>query len=235
MKFLASDFDETIFFPNDIEKTKKNVEAIKMFMKEKNQFCIITGRNYTRLKADLEKYDIPYSFLICEDGAKVFNNLDYCIHTILLHEEDIEIIESVLKENNIDYYLDDGYDKTEYRKNCVKVVVRCIDPVEKQRIVDLVREKVDIHVYASSKHVNIIDKEVNKEVALTKLVNMAGLDTDHLYVIGDNDNDYEMLKEFQGAIVKDHSEKLDSLGKEVYNTFADYVEYLLEKDKLLKK
>ena len=90
MKILASDFDETIYFPEDIEKTKNNVKYIKEFISYGNIFCIITGRNYTDLKQFLNNFDIPYSYLICEDGAKIFNNVDYCLDTILLEENEIK-------------------------------------------------------------------------------------------------------------------------------------------------
>lgn len=234
MKILASDFDLTIFYPNDLEKTQKNIEAIRRFVLNGNLFCIVTGRNLTRLKEDLNRYNIPYSYLICEDGAKIFDKDDYCLHTTLLREEEIEKVKNLLEENNIEYYLDDGYGKTTSHTDCVKIVVRCLDPVERDRIVKLVKDKVDIHIYASTKHVNIIDKDVNKEMALKTLCCLEELDTEKIYTIGDSDNDYEMLKAFKGAIVKDHSSGLDGLGKEEYDTFSDYVDTLLEKDKLLK-
>ena len=234
MKILASDFDLTIFYPNDLEKTQKNIEAIKRFVLDGNLFCIVTGRNLTKLKEDLEKYNIPYSYLICEDGAKIFDEEDYCLHTTLLREEEIIQVENILEENNIEYYLDNGYGETQNHTDCVKIVVRCLDPIERERIVKLVKDKVNIHIYASTKHVNIIDKDVNKEMALKTLCCLEDLDIDNLYTMGDSDNDYEMLKAFKGAIVKDHSTGLDNLGKEEYDTFSDYVDKLLEKDKLLK-
>ena len=234
MKILASDFDETIYYPEDREKTLKNIEAIRRFMAEGNLFCIITGRNYTKLKRDLIKYDIPYSYLVCEDGAKIFDSLDYCIHTILLREEEIKQVENILIKNNIDFYLDDGYNETNYYKDCVKIVIRCLDPEERRRIIKLVKDKVNVHIYASTKHVNIIDRDVNKERALKILCYLEDLDINKIYTIGDSDNDYEMLKAFKGVIVSNHSKKLEELGKKEFNTFSDYVDYLIEKDKLLK-
>lgn len=50
MKILASDFDETIYFPDNKEVNGKNIESIKNFISNGNIFCIITGRNYTDLK-----------------------------------------------------------------------------------------------------------------------------------------------------------------------------------------
>ena len=50
MKILASDFDNTLYFPEDETQTRNNVKSIKEFIKQGNIFCIITGRNYTDLK-----------------------------------------------------------------------------------------------------------------------------------------------------------------------------------------
>ena len=192
MKILASDFDDTIYYSDDMEKTKQNVEEIKKFVNQGNIFCIITGRNYTNLKQLLNKMNIPYSYLICEDGAKIFNNMDYCIDTILLNRKEIENLVSLIKENSWNYYLDDGYNETTNYNDCVKIVIPCSE--EKDKIVDIIKSKIDIHVYASRNHINIIHKSVNKEKALRRLVNLEQLDYNSLYVIGDNDNDYEMLK-----------------------------------------
>jgi len=227
MKILASDFDETIYFPDNKEVNEKNIESIKKFISNGNIFCIITGRNYTDLKKLLKENDIPYSYLICEDGAKIFNNVDYCLNTILLEEKEIKEIIKVLEELQCDYYLDDGYNKTEYYNDCVKIVVNCTDEEEKNKIVKIVKDKIDIHIYASRTHVNIIHKTVNKENALKKLLNLENLDYSKLHVIGDNNNDYEMIKAFNGVVMKKHHEKLNELNKKEYNTLSDYIEELM--------
>jgi HAD superfamily hydrolase (TIGR01484 family) len=229
MKILASDFDNTIYYLDNEEKNKKNIDAIQRFVSYGNIFCIITGRNFTDLKPFLTKYNIPYSYLICEDGAKIFNNMDYCIHTTYLEKSDIKKIEDLLKKENCDYYLDDGYNQTEYLDDCVKVVVNSKDDKEKERIVKLVKSKIDVHIYASRTHVNIIHKSVNKMHALKTLMNLEELDYHLLHVIGDNDNDYEMLKEFDGAIIKEHHKKLDELKKQEVDTLSEYIDILMNK------
>ena len=223
MKILASDFDETIFFLNDEEKNKRNIEAIQKFISQGNIFCIITGRNYSDLKYYLTKYNIPYTYLICEDGAKIFNNVDYCIETVLLNPNDIKNIIPVLEENKFDYYLDDGYNKTNNYNDCVKIVINSKEEKEKNKIVDLLKDKGYYHIYASRFHVNIINKSVNKEKALKKLFNIENLDYNLLHVIGDNENDYEMIKSFPGAVMKKHHKKLDELKKEEVSSLEEYI------------
>lgn len=228
MIILASDFDDTIYYLEDPVKNQKNIEAIRKFVSAGNTFCIITGRNYTSLKNALNENNIPYTYLICEDGAKIFNSVDYCLDTILLDKKDIEQIVSIIEEHNWEYYLDDGYNKTTNYNDCVKVVMKCSDKEEQKRIVDIIQEKVPVHVYASRFHINIINKTVNKKKALKRLFNLEKLNYDLLKVIGDNDNDYEMLQEFPGAVIKDHHEKLDSLNKPEYDTLSDYIEELMK-------
>lgn len=228
MKILASDFDDTIYFLEDEQKTKENVEAIKSFMSSGNIFCIITGRNYSDLKTLLNENNISYTYLICEDGAKIFNNVDYCLDTILLNRQEIEKVIPLLEKNNCDFYLDDGYNKTTNLDDCVKIVINCQDEQEKENIVKIVKEETNVHIYASRTHVNIINESVNKENALKRLFNLENLNYNLLHVIGDNDNDYEMLKTFPGATVKKHHPKLDELNKKEYETLKDYIEELMQ-------
>lgn len=228
MKILASDFDETIYFEKDENQTKNNVEAIKNFTLNGNIFCIITGRNYTSIKPLLNEYNIKYSYLICEDGAKIFNNMDYCIDTTYLSKEEIKKISEILEELECNYYLDDGYNKTEYLEDVVKIVVKCQDEKEKEEIVKYIKERIDIHIYASRYHVNIINKTVNKRNSLIKLMDLEKLNINDLYVIGDNDNDYEMLKTFNGAVVKKHHKILDDLNKKEYDSLKNYIEELMK-------
>ncbi len=226
MILLASDFDDTIYLEKDMATTNHNIEKIKGFMSKGNSFCIITGRNYTDLKVLLEKHQIPYTYLICEDGAKIFNYVDYCLDTINLDKEEIEKIIPILEDNNCDYYLDDGYNETTNYDDCVKIVVRCKDKKKANEIVRVIKEKVNIHIYVSRVHINIIHKSVNKKNALKRLFNIEKLNIDNLRVIGDNDNDYEMLKEFEGGVITKHHKVLDELNKDNYDTLADYIDYL---------
>ena len=158
----------------------------------------------------------------------IYNSVDNTLNTILLNEEDIEKIEELLKKLDCDYYLDDGYNKTEYRKDCVKVVVNCVDKELSSKIVQYIKSNMDIHIYASRYHVNIINKNVNKRNALLKLIELEQLDSSKICVIGDNDNDYEMLEEFDGAVISKHHEILDSLKKKEVDSLKDYIDYLMK-------
>lgn len=229
MKILASDFDNTIYYlPEDPRSkyTKDNIDSINDFINQGNIFIIITGRNYSDLKVLLNKLGLKYSYLVCLDGAKIFNNVDYCIHTKLMEPKEIVKIKNILDNIDCKYYLDDGYNTTENINDTVKVVVETRDEDEKDRIVNEVKKEVDIHVYKSRFHVNLIDKSVNKRDGLKILFNLEELDYNNLSCIGDNDNDYTMLKEFDSVVMKDHHKDLDELKLKEYKTIKEYIEEL---------
>ena len=58
-------------------------------------------------------------------------------------------------------------------------------------------------------------------------MSLENITKDNMYVIGDDINDYEMLHEFNGAIMKEHHPKLSSLQKKEYTYFYEYIEELI--------
>ena len=53
------------------------------------------------------------------------------------------------------------------------------------------------------------------------------LQSSEIFVIGDDINDYEMLKEFPGAVMKNHHPKLDELQKNECEKLYEYIEELI--------
>ena len=224
MKILASDFDLTLYV-DEVDVVSKNVDAIRHFMRCGNLFCIVTGRNYSSIKVLLEKYQIPYHYLMCQDGAKIFDYNDYCFSTVYLAREKINKVLEVIKKYPFSYYLDDGYNQTENMDDCVKVVVEITDhALVEEMLLEL--KDIDVYSYISREHVNIIDSSVNKKLALEKVLVHADCSRDDLYVIGDSINDLEMIDSFHGAVMESHSSELDSLTLKKYATLYQYIEEL---------
>ncbi len=225
MKILASDFDLTLYV-DDLDTVKRNVSAISRFIKQGNVFCIITGRNYSSIKKLLNQYHIPYHYLICQDGAKIFDSLDYCFSTEYLSREKIEKVLPIVEKYQFSYYLDDGYNETNNLDDCVKIACRLESRVDDAEKLISELDSNSVYAYLSSSHINIVDRSVNKKIALEKVLVHADCYKEDLYVIGDSINDLEMLTAFQGAVMKNHHSKLDSLGKKSYSTLAQYIEEL---------
>lgn len=228
MKILASDFDNTLYIEQE-EIIKRNIQAINNFLLKGNLFCIITGRNYTNIKKLLNEYHIPYSYLICEDGAKIFNNMDYCINTQKIASQTVKTIQTILEENQIPYFLDDGYNETKNIEDCVKIAGIYKHKEQAIQVERQIKENTNVYVYLSKDHINITENSVNKCNALKTLLAMENFSNPDLYVAGDEINDLEMLQEFQGAIMTNHNPKLNKLGKKEYDYLYQYIEELSQK------
>ena len=228
MHIIASDFDRTLYV-EDENTLNMNIKSIDSFISKGNIFIIITGRMYTDIKLLLDKYKINYSFLICEDGAKIFNEFDYSIKDYLLPKEKIDQIEDIFKEYNEDFYLDDGYNITTNKNDCVKVTSLIKDRNNSKKIVERIKKDVDVYVYLSKSYINITDSSTSKSIALEYLIYYKDFYKEDLYVLGDDINDYEMLSNFKGGVMKHHSKALDELNKEEFDTLYDFIEYVENK------
>ena len=228
MHIIASDFDRTLYV-EDENILNMNIKSIDKFISKGNTFIIITGRMYTDIKLLLDKYKINYTFLICEDGAKIFNEFDYSIKDYLLPKEKIDQIEEIFKEYNEDYYLDDGYNITTNKNDCVKVTSLIKDRKKSKEIVERIKKDVDVYVYLSKSYINITDSSTSKSIALEYLMYYKNFYKEDLYVLGDDINDYEMLSNFKGGVMKHHSKALDELKKEEFDTLYDFIDYVENK------
>ena len=174
MKILCSDFDNTLYFKDDLIKTEKNIAAVRDFVTNGNIFCIITGRSYMELKPELIRHNIPYTYLVCADGAMIFDSTDYCHSKINLEKETVEKIVQILKDKGYNPYLEDGYNITTNTSDCIKI--SSLYATTKEDGINLMKEiseKFDVYAYASRKHININHIKNDKEQALLRLAEVA--------------------------------------------------------------
>ena len=225
MKIIASDFDKTLFV-EDKDTVIKNVNSINDFVKDGNIFILVTGRIYSDIKLLLDEYNIKYNYLICEDGTKIFNNLDYYIKDYLLPRKKVEKIEEILNKYELEYYLDDGYNTTENKDDCIKINSKITDRELFKKVLKEIKDNVEVYAYLSKSFLNITDSSTSKAIALEYLMAYEDLNEKDLYVIGDDVNDVEMIKRYRGYVMSDHSEELDNISKKEFETFYEFVDYI---------
>ena len=225
MKIIASDFDKTLFV-DDKDTVIKNVNSINDFVKDGNIFILVTGRIYSDIKLLLDEYNIKYNYLICEDGTKIFNNLDYSIKDYLLPRKKVEKIEEILNKYELEYYLDDGYNATENKDDCIKINSKITDRELFKKVLKEIKDNVEVYAYLSKSFLNITDSSTSKAIALEYLMAYEDLNENDLYVIGDDVNDVEMIKRYRGYVMSDHSEELNNISKKEFETFYEFVDYI---------
>ncbi len=105
MKLLVSDYDQTL----TVGDINKNIEMISKFVKKNNYFVIATGRNYKSIMNEIKKLEIPYQFLICNDGSIIFDKNNKEIYRNNLGKEKHLLFE-YLKKKVANLKIDDGYE-----------------------------------------------------------------------------------------------------------------------------
>jgi len=228
MKILASDFDKTLYI-QDLESFEKNINTIKKFISDGNIFIIITGRSYFNIKVLLNKYSIPYSYLICEDGAKIYDSNDYCISTVMIDPSIVNKIISIVDDHLYNYLLDDGYNYTNNINDCVKIAIPYDNFDDACLLLEEIKNNVSVEGYISDKHININSSGVNKCNALKRIINIESFNYNDVYVIGDDINDLEMIEHFNGVVMSQHNTILDDLNKKNYDHLYIYIEELCKK------
>lgn len=198
MYLLATDYDGT--FKKDNYNLYLNIDAINRFRSEGNKFAIVTGRSFTSIKKEIRKYSIDYDYISCNNGLIVFDNNDNILNKISL---DTEIVKNILNELDknkfaldVDKYGDYGkvYNDEEILEFSVKF--------------KNTRQAFIFKKYIESKIYNIkcwqfqtrlfIGSNITKLDAVHYMMNLENLTIKDVYTIGDDINDLEMLKGFNG-------------------------------------
>lgn len=113
VKFLASDFDGTLYRNNQISADDLN--SIKKFKSENNKVIIATGRSFKELKSILNSYSFEYDYLVLCNGAIILDKNDTEIsRNIISNETRKSIISKFHDVGNALIYYDNG--------DCIKVI-----------------------------------------------------------------------------------------------------------------
>lgn len=228
MLLVASDFDGTLYV-NDTNIINKNVEYINKLRENNHLFAIITGRGLS-IRELLKKYNISYDFLICENGAIIYDNKDSILYSCYLEQDDINSTIEIIKKYNLKFIIDTGdkyiTDLNQEFSNVASIFLdrKTINAVNE--MLKIVKENTNTYSYISPNWINIVNMNVNKKKTLEKLETI--LENKYkICPIGDAINDVEMISFFDGGVMKNHEKKLDNLPNKNYDTLADYIKELI--------
>lgn len=198
MNLIVSDFDGTFFDDN----YEKNIEFINS-CRDKNNFVIATGRNFNYLKTDLK---IKCDYYICNDGGYILDSKENIIYKNIIEPKTVnEIYSRILKLNYKEYYFDNIISATSRpTDNIDKIFIRLegLNNI-KENIKYLIDGLDDIYAYKSTNWINIMSINSNKDKAIDYLVEHNNFD--NVYVIGNDVNDYAMIKRYNGYLITNKS------------------------------
>lgn len=205
MKILVSDFDDTFFNEDYLE----NINEVNKFVQEGNMFIIATGRNIKHLIQDIKDYKIEFSYLICNDGATIF---DKNYNLIIRIDIDNKVVDSLLNDLKLDsnisrIIISDGFSfftcKTD-KNNAI--MAKYDDEIMVKALVEKLKLKYkSLSIYTSHNWINFVQKGVSKGMAIKYIVRKYNFEGKNIYTVGDAENDISMVSLYNGYYMEDVS------------------------------
>ena len=239
MKIIATDFDGTLSYNGKVSDEDKN--AIHRFRAAGNKFGIVTGRDADLAQWIKQENGLEFDYVICCTGAIIKNG-------------DGEIIYQ--KKGKIGEYIYDIINKAKelgaYGFSASDVLLKCIVDITGKipMQMDALKEFSQVNTGFTSeenaiefvKYVNekygdkicahrngvCIDMPPSKTSKVTGIYEYAKMfESPEIYAVGDNINDLEMVKEFEGFAVSNAKQEVKDVAKHQCNRIADMIDYLL--------
>lgn len=233
MKIIATDFDGTLNH-NGINDTKR--EAIAEWRRRGNLFGVVSGRGIFSLIDVIEDKDFEYDFLIANNGSTIFDK-----DVKLLSESRLEgdlakalivdlflwgcpfanidsnraiMVQSKEKRNDNEYTLEDMPEDIEYF-NQVSTWLPSIN--EAAEIVVKINNKYSglLTPLQNGNCIDIVPFGVNKANGIYALLELVGGKHEDVITVGDNINDFHMIKEFRSYAMEN--------GVDYIKNVADYI------------
>lgn len=198
-KLLVSDYDDTLYTSNT--SIYFNILEIEKFRKNGNKFAIATGRNFESIKKMIQKFKIPYDYLICNDGSIIFDNKDNIISAHFLHSNEVNDVLHYLQNKKEFFYKIVLYDTINQTNNIDNILEIAGYIKLFKRVKNIVNEMNDyfstVNTYKFENYL-FTKKPKNKSTAIKEIIEMYSIDRENVYTVGNAQNDYEMIKDYNG-------------------------------------
>lgn len=128
-QIVFSDYDGTIYITE--ENMGKNVKAIEEYRNNGGKFVVVTGRSKTSVSNVIKQYNIPYDYIISNNGAVIFNKDNEKVYEQSIKPKvSNNIIEYLKTKGNIEVFFYDDEDKVEYKnQKLLKIRIRTIKEI----------------------------------------------------------------------------------------------------------
>lgn len=243
MKIAITDFDGTLK-PFDNKIPPSTIEAVQRWRAAGNKFGIATGRELNMLNHDLRHYDITTDFLICVNGAVVFDKDRNILQSIRITRVLKERLLNLPLIRDTDYamicfcerqsfslrapYVPSeiappiGWRDVLERDDVVQIGIRFETPEEATDAQQLIeREIPQLGGNQNRIYLDVNVKPVDKRFGIESLIRLMNWRGDELLVIGDDKNDLPMITTFNGYTVSRAPEFMHAAARKIYDSVGD--------------
>ena len=240
MNLFVTDYDGTLY-TNDIE-LKENIIMLNKLRKNNFKIIISTGRGYPSIKNQVDTYNIPYDYLSCADGSILYDKEGNVLESFYINQNIVKPFENFYKNLNfeeIQFSYPEGYSNilrdNDNRLLGINVCISTDNYTE-----DIVNnfkklsKKYPNYNFLNYMHPNysylcIKPKGISKSATIKYLMNKNNVLVNNVYVIGDSSNDYQMIKDYNGACMNTSCQEVLNISKKKYKSVHNYIMDILKK------
>lgn len=237
-KIIISDFDDTLYVNNKI--SDKDIKNINKFRSKGNLFVIATGSSYTSFLSKVGNSNLKYDYLIVNHGSTILKKDEIIFNEVL----DVNTLKDIVKKYNLQ-------DKNNY--TLIKNTIGNFFSTAKEGLVTPDAENITkihlefndknyydelnylksnykyaINIYEiSHNNLEIISSKASKLIAIEKVLNEEEVKPSNVYAIGDGHSDIEMIKKYNGYVMKNSVPELKKYCIKEVDSISDLIEDLL--------
>lgn len=247
---LASDYDFTLHFKDGI--SQNDLKMIHEFRNKGGLFGLISGRSISSLQYEINKFKIPYDFIIGVNGGFILDTENKEIFSSYINKDEAHKIIAYLNANPpSSYTLHNGYDlarkvfdedfplninadfidfDTLLTKDISGFFINYPSSEVAQKEVKILNEKFPFVLsQINGSFVDVTALNINKKEGLKKLVDTFE-HTKQVYVIGDAENDLEMIEHFPSFAMRHGDDCLKKKADIIVDSVAQAIEHILSQD-----
>ena len=249
MKILFSDYDGTLRIGSGV--SDENVEAVRAWQAAGNLFAMASGRQRNNLCEELARYGIESDYILCFNGAEIFDRKGECLHRANIPAEHLrglyDIISSETGWANVcmldrverivrNAESDEGSRWPSHPANRLEsfpefsqICAHCDDmpaaAAVRNRVLAAFGDHVNAEVNGRSLDVNA--KGVSKASGIAWLAAHLGIAEEDIFTVGDNFNDLCMLTAYQGYAIASGPEEVQRQAKGIVPSVAALIKSIL--------
>ncbi len=240
MKIIASDFDGTFVRSESVNPV--DIDAVKRWQAAGNLFGFNSGRCCADMVATAHRYlegQAAPDFYVCGGGSVVCDKEGKIIWDVRFDSSAMKEVRDLAAEYGmprcVAFFGNERYpmivkrevqpfpeDVAEYNHVSTSSKDKDFSKGFANALMEKLGDKINAQVNGLS--VDIVAHGVTKSTGLYEVMKVFGVAKEDVITIGDNHNDYDMVKDFNGCAVHRATPRLKEIARRIYNDFGELVD-----------
>ena len=255
MNLFVFDVDGTLVTRSK-KLRKETINTLNRIIDNGDAVCIASGRPFNGIFRYLSKLHDGKKYAICSNGSALldyYGNVIYDLKIsyalfLFLNEKYNYLKNKGLSiycyiDNSVGYIKYDKWIANEIRSNNIKAInlnkykpesiqkIMLAAPIDTSKEIILPKEIYEKYnvVRSSSVFLEIINKKCDKSFGVSELKRILNLKDENIFTFGDNQNDYLMIKNFNGISMGNATDEVKKVSKFITKSvYEDGVSYAIK-------